>query len=217
MVDGALVGAGLAALVGTPHCAGMCGGFAAASARSAGDLAAWTAGRLTTYAALGALAGAFGAALPGPTWVAQAVSGVLLVGFAGRLAGVIPPLPIPQGRLTRLGGRLLRQPGVAARLAFGAVNGLLPCGLLYAALALPVSTGRADLGALAMLIFGLGTAPGLALGAWGLGAVARRVPWGRKALAALVLLSGVWALGTRQPAEEPGAPPPCHAPPPAAG
>ena len=52
-----LIGAAIASLVGTPHCLGMCGGFAAASAGSPAHLAAWHAGRLSTYAALGAVAG----------------------------------------------------------------------------------------------------------------------------------------------------------------
>lgn len=216
-MSGALLGAGAAALIGAPHCAGMCGGFAAASAPRPTDLAAWTAGRVLTYTALGALAGGAGAALPGPGWIAQAVSAVLLVWFAGRLAGLFPSLPLPAGRLTRLGGRLLRQPGLAARFGFGVVNGLLPCGLVYAALALPVASGSAARGALAMAVFGLGTAPGLALGAWGIGRLVSARPWGRKALALLVLLSGAWAIGARQPAASPDAPPPCHAPAPAAG
>lgn len=204
-----LLSALLAALAGAPHCAGMCGGFGLACARRPQDLLAWTAGRVGTYAALGALAGGLGGSLPGPGWVASLVSAGLLVWFAGRLADLIPALPTPASPLTGLGARLLRSPGLGARFGFGVVNGLLPCGLVYAALALPVSSGSAASGALVMAVFGLGTAPGLALGAWGLGALARRLPWGRRALAALVLVSGLYALNARRPVE-PDSPPACH-------
>ena len=63
----------------------------------------------------------------------------------------------------------------ASRYLFGMANGLLPCGLVYAALALPVALGSAPLGALAMVLFGLGTVPALATLAAGL---ARAAPAG---------------------------------------
>ena len=53
-------------------------------------------------------------------------------------------------------------------LLFGVVLGFLPCGLLYAALAVAASSAGALDGALAMLAFGLGTVPALmALGVFG--------------------------------------------------
>jgi hypothetical protein len=45
----------------------------------------------------------------------------------------------------------------------GVVNGLLPCGLVYAYLALAAGAGGSLRGALAMALFGLGTMPLLAL------------------------------------------------------
>ena len=41
----------------------------------------------------------------------------------------------------------------------GLLNGLLPCGLVYIALAGSIGTGNATLGALYMLLFGFGTMP----------------------------------------------------------
>ena len=65
----------------------MCGCFAVACGGSARQSFFWHAGRLTTYMVLGALAGAFGGAIPGPGWVAGAISTALIVWFALVLAG----------------------------------------------------------------------------------------------------------------------------------
>lgn len=88
----ALGGPLLAGLAGSPHCVGMCGGFAVAAAggpRGRASALAWSAGRLSTYAVLGALVGAFGGALPGPGWVGTAIAAAFLVYFAARLAGLV--------------------------------------------------------------------------------------------------------------------------------
>ena len=155
-----LGGALLAGLVGSPHCVGMCGGFAvAAGARGPAGALAWTLGRLSTYAALGALAGAAGQALPGPTWVGTVVAAGFLVWFAAKLAGLVGDVRFRVPLLAAAGRRLAGRADLPGRFAFGAVNGLLPCGLVYAALAFPVASGSAIAGAAAMVAFGLGTAP----------------------------------------------------------
>jgi hypothetical protein len=66
----------------------------------------------------------------------------------------------------------LQQGGWRGVVALGALNGLLPCGLVYSALLLAASTGEAGRGALGMALFGLGTFPALLtldLGAGALG------------------------------------------------
>ena len=118
----ALIGAVLvASLLGSLHCAGMCGALAAfavfpGSAQAIPDGAksrlprglllhlAYHGGRLATYAALGAAAGLLGSALDlggsfaGLQRVAGAAAGILLVAFGAaailRLAGVrVPAFP----------------------------------------------------------------------------------------------------------------------------
>ncbi|MCB9743091.1 MAG: sulfite exporter TauE/SafE family protein [Alphaproteobacteria bacterium] len=206
--------AALAGVAGTPHCIGMCGGFAVACGDRPSSAAAWHVGRLLTYAILGAGAGALGGSVPGPGWAGTFVAVVLLVWFSGRLAGVFPAAPIPTHRLVGAGGALLRQAGFTARFSFGLLNGLLPCGLVYAALALPVSSADPALGAALMLAFGLGTVPGLSVAMYGLRRFAIRSIWGRRALGLGVLALGVGALFIRMPAPDaaPGDPPPCHTP-----
>lgn len=219
--DAALLGALVAGLVGSPHCVAMCGGLAGAASGSPRFALAYHAGRLLTYAALGAAAAAAGRALPGPPWVPLGLAAIFLTFFALRLAGWSPPWPQPLGRashrLAALAARALRRGGPLGRLGFGAINGLLPCGLVYAALALPVATASPARGALAMLLFGAGTVPALATASSALSALARRSLATRRAMAALVFLAGVGSLVWRAPAlsAPPDAPalPPCHAQP----
>lgn len=217
-----LAAAFLAGLVGSPHCIGMCGGFAAAAGASGNaqdaragttredppralpvvqrplDEGGWHLGRLATYAVLGALAGAFGQLIPGPGWVPVALSGILMVGFAGVLAGLLPE---PRIRIPGLAGMAAgsgRRAGTAGRVLFGAATGLLPCGLVYAALAVPVASGSALVGALSMIAFGLGTAPALLLFTRGIRALALRELWLRRLMAAGVLVAGLVSVMLRQ-------------------
>src|ERR1051325_6069906 len=54
---------------------------------------------------------------------------------------------------------LLQRNSVASQAAMGALNGLLPCGLVYVAAAGATATGKALAGAAYMACFGLGTWP----------------------------------------------------------
>lgn len=190
--------AALAGLVGSPHCIGMCGGFAMACGTGPDRGFAWHLGRLATYAVLGAGAGFFGAAIPGPTWVAALVSAGLMVWFSLVLAGVVkePSLQIPG--VTRLATRAAQTPSVGSRFAFGMTTGLLPCGLVYAALAIPVASGSVAAGALAMVAFGAGTVPALAAVTLGARGLALRSLTVRRILAVGVLLAGLGSIGMRQ-------------------
>ncbi len=173
----------LAGVMGSPHCVGMCGGFAAACARPRGSILLWHAGRLTTYAAMGVVGGLAGSVIPGPRWVAIAVSLVLLVWFAASLAELVPQPKIRVPGLVRAGVTLARREGPWARYLFGVATGLLPCGMVYAALALAIAAGRPLPGAAAMVAFGLGTVPALTLLSAGVRRFAARGVWQRRALA----------------------------------
>jgi sulfite exporter TauE/SafE len=54
---------------------------------------------------------------------------------------------------------LLTSPNVSSVFVAGLLTGLLPCGLVYAYLALAASTGRMTTAAALMSLFGAGTAP----------------------------------------------------------
>lgn len=196
MIGSAFFGLLVAALIGTPHCLGMCGGLAVAGGGRGLEQAAWHLGRISTYATLGALAGALGHTLPGPQW-AGGVGMVLLVIFAAALAGFVPEPAVRWPGLAKLGAWLAQKRGLLARFGFGATTGLLPCGLLYTALAVPVGLADPLKGALGMALFGIGTVPAMVVATTGLRRVVAARPWARKLLAAGVLASGLWTLNMR--------------------
>ncbi len=195
---GFVTGALIAGLVGSPHCVGMCGGFASACATSGPNAAAYHTGRLLTYAALGALAGAFGDGVPLPADALTAVSVALTAWFSASLAGLVPsPAPTVPG-LVAAATRALQRGGLAGGLAFGALTGLLPCGLVYSALGLAIAAGAPGAGAAAMVAFGLGTVPLLAGAAAGLRRLTARSLAARRGLALLVFLAGLSSILSRQ-------------------
>lgn len=194
---GLLAGAWLAGLVGSPHCVAMCGGFASGCAAPGTRATAYHLGRLSTYALLGALAGSLGWALPGPTWVLTVASGLLTAWFAASLAGLVhaPKLALPGLTQTAMGA--LRQGGPWGAYLFGAATALLPCGLVYAALGVPVALAHPGWGALAMVAFGSGTVPLLAAASVGLRRIVASRLWARRLLGLVVLLSGWWSIAMR--------------------
>ena len=192
-----LLGAFTAGLLGSLHCIGMCGGFVIACGGKVTDSFIWHIGRLTTYAFLGALAGVFGSAIPGPSWIVGVVSSLMIVYFAAALAGLVPEPEVMIPGLKKATTSLAKNTGFAARYGFGMANGFLPCGLVYAALAIPVAIANPAWGALAMVAFGVGTAPALSAVALGLRKVAMRNLWVRRGLAAGILMAGLWSIGMR--------------------
>lgn len=155
-------------IAGSAHCAGMCGPLVIATsqvratvARPGLDRLAYQAGRLSTYALMGLVAGAIGL---GAGWAGiqrglSIVIGVLLLATlaAGglRWGWLIRRVE----RLKSGMGLLLARPGHRSMVAFGLLNGLLPCGLVYVALAGALALGDPVSGAGYMLVFGGGTLP----------------------------------------------------------
>jgi uncharacterized protein len=103
--------------------------------------------------------------------------------------------------------RALQQSGHGGVMLLGALNGLLPCGLVYSALLVTATTGGPLPGALGMVVFGLGTLPALLIVGMGAGALSPRVrqTLGRVAGVVIVLvgiqliLRGLAALGVVPP------------------
>ncbi len=198
-MTGYAVAISLLALAGAPHCLGMCGGFAAAAAEHPGGSSLYTLGRIGTYMVLGAIAGVAGRWIPGPSWVATTV-GAIWIGFmAASLGGWVPEPRIRLPGLALLATALRGRSGLFASFGLGVLNGLLPCGLLYGALALPVAARGALEGALLMGLFGIWTTLPLSLAASAFREVLRQRPRLRPWLALLVLVSGLAGLGMRAP------------------
>lgn len=157
-------------LVGSLHCAGMCGPLALALPQT-GDRpasffagrAAYNLGRIVTYCALGLVFGLIGKTLllAGiQRWVSIALGVALLIGlFASRKLALWRPITAVVDRVKSAMGALLRGRSFDALLVLGLLNGLLPCGLVYVACAGATATGGLFKGALYMLAFGAGTVP----------------------------------------------------------
>lgn len=187
----------LAGLVGSLHCIGMCGGFAVACGGRARDTFLWHTGRTTTYAILGGLAGTFGSLMPGPGWVVAVLSTLLIVWFAAGLAGLVPEPHLSVPGVEHLTTKLAGRTNTVARFGFGMATGLLPCGLVYASLGIPVAASDPLVGAVAMAAFGVGTMPALTAVAMGLRRIVMRNMALRRALAAGVLMAALWSIGMR--------------------
>lgn len=164
--------------MGSLHCIGMCGGLVSAVSMSRpqvwwSGLMLYQVGRVTTYALLGLLVGSAGVSLASIGGdllqrLLAVLAGALMILFALNLAGWLPdPLRravIWATRRTGL-GQLARSVANDARAggwyALGLANGLLPCGLVYAALSLVLAAGNAMTGLQMMVCFGLGTIPAM--------------------------------------------------------
>jgi sulfite exporter TauE/SafE len=173
----------LASLLGSLHCAGMCGVFAAVATSSLRPSPAerlrltvlYSGGRLASYIALGAVSGLagqvldIGAAASGFTNVAAIVAAtvVTLAGLshlAARAGARLPRVPVP-GPLLRFvgaGHRLVGDwPPAARALAIGLLTTLLPCHWLYTFALTSAGTADPVAGAAVMAFFWLGTLPAL--------------------------------------------------------
>lgn len=203
----------LIGLLGGTHCIGMCGGIV--SALSMGGPSrftlhlAYNAGRIASYTAAGAIAGALGGlslALSGQLplrIVLYVLANLMLVALGLYLIGITQTLAFTERlgkklwvHLQPLSKRYLPARTVAQAFPLGLLWGWLPCGLVYSALATALTSGSALNGAGLMLAFGLGTLPNLLLA--GLLAVRLRayaaLPVVRWLAGLLVLGFGVWGL-----------------------
>jgi sulfite exporter TauE/SafE len=206
-------------LVSSLHCVQMCGpivlsySVALSPAQSPSDgiartlllgHVAYNVGRILTYAALGAVAGLAGQTvglvgrLAGVSSALTIVGGVLMLIAGLVMFGVFPAAQVLGGRFFRIASGFLRplsslisSPSVGRRFLLGLALGLLPCGLIYAALLRALATGSALWGAATMAAFGAGTAGALlALGIFS--SVLRKGlnRWGTQLAAAGVMAMG---------------------------
>jgi uncharacterized protein len=163
-------------LVGSLHCIGMCGPIAIAlPVPNTSNLSFFTGrilynlGRVVTYAFLGAVLGLIGSkiALAGAQQVVSIVLGVVII-----IAVLLPQKyknyfaqhPLIQKLAHPLKsniGVLFSKGTFSAMFLIGILNGFLPCGLVYVALAGAIASGDAISGAAVMILFGLGTVPAM--------------------------------------------------------
>ena len=159
-------------LFGSLHCVAMCGPLVSALPLNSHSSAAavlqrilYQAGRITTYAILGLFLGWVGERFNLLGWQSgiSILTGSFLLllaffHFAGKSISYLNRL---QNKLVSpialLMGKILSK-SYGGFLA-GMLNGLIPCGMVYLALAGAINAGSLTNGATYMIFFGLGTTP----------------------------------------------------------
>ncbi len=177
-------------LIGSFHCIGMCGPIVVALPLKKHNLISkisgavlYNSGRVITYSVLGILFGLLG-------------QGIHMAGFqqwtsillgAAMIVSVLFPFffreKITLGNLfTGFSARLIvrlrklfTDRSYFSLLMIGLLNGLLPCGLVYVAIAGAISSGTVLTGALFMTLFGIGTIPLLLVATLASDAIGQRV------------------------------------------
>jgi sulfite exporter TauE/SafE len=182
----------VSSLAGSLHCVAMCGPLVGltAGARSLRLALVHASGRLTTYAALGALAGLVGGAvdlagrLAAAQHAASIVAGGVIVAWGARsiavslgwLRGWSAEATLWKRGLSQLRGRR----AVSRAWLVGVLTGFLPCGWLWAFVVSAAGTASAPAGAAVMAVFWLGTVPAmtgvLAFGGPVIDRIRRRLP-----------------------------------------
>src|SRR5678815_4044079 len=139
-------------LVGSLHCAGMCGPLvlalpATGGATSSGLLGRglYNLGRIITYCILGAVFGLIGhtLSLAGlQRWLSLGAGAAILIGLAASSRYALNT-PVTRGAAWLKSGfaKLLPKRTHVSIVFLGLLNGLLPCGLVYAACAGAVAAG----------------------------------------------------------------------------
>lgn len=203
-----LISAFVLGIMGSFHCAGMCGPIAIALPLQGNTIGGkilggslYNLGRTLTYGIMGAVFGLLG-------------QGVALIGFQQKVSVLMGSLMIISvffpalfrnqynlekswfsliGKLKNSIGKMISIRSFQSLFFVGMLNGLLPCGLVYMAIAGAIGTGSAGMGTLYMILFGLGTIPML-LGISLAGnlvslAIRRRI---NKVIPVLVVLVGIF-------------------------
>lgn len=200
-------------LLGSLHCAAMCGPLMLALPAPPGGLARFVAGRIiyqlgrvATYCLLGVVAGLVGksiflAGLQRSLSIGLGVA--ILLGFliSKKISLSAPVVQLVAVLKSAMSAQLQRR-GFRSLALLGLLNGLLPCGLVYVAMAGAVARGTLRDAIFFMAWFGLGTVPtmlGISLSGklfpLALRLKLRRaIPFGVCLLAGLLILRGL-ALG----------------------
>ncbi|QBR12739.1 sulfite exporter TauE/SafE family protein [Sphingobacterium sp. CZ-2] len=193
-------------LLGSIHCAVMCGPLLLAV--QAGQQVSWKTtfnkllyqfGRILTYGLLGLFLGLIGnvAAVQGWQQVFSLVTGLILfsIGLFYMFGKSSSQLAAFQTKaiqpFAKFMGKWLYRPG--GSFVAGVLNGVLPCGMVYMALASAVNADSMLNSFLFMILFGLGTLPLLLLFSFA-GNFPRRIfkKGFSSVLPVLFLLMGMW-------------------------
>jgi sulfite exporter TauE/SafE len=201
-------------LLGSLHCIGMCGPIAVAlpfSSESRTKMIVgrllYNAGRTLTYGLFGLVAGLLGEALRLTDYqqalsIAAGVIILIMIILPSKLMRRILPTRVSQfvyARLDRAWAKLTGKRSTSSLFLIGILNGFLPCGLVYLALAGALGSASILSSVMYMVLFGIGTTPvmfatsivGPVLGVKARRSLQRLIPVGATVLALLLILRGM--------------------------
>lgn len=216
-----LISVFVASLLGSVHCAGMCGPLAACAGacnstglgRRVRTIGTYQLGRLTTYLIIGAIAGMLGGGLNlggqvlgfqrAAVWIAGSM--LILVGvfeLVRRLGGWTPQFHLPPRllqKLAKLNRAATKLPPLWRALTIGLLTGLMPCGWLYAFALSAAATAQPVTGMMVMGAFWAGAVPMLVAISWSSSAILskllQRFPY---ATAIVLIAAGLMTITYRQ-------------------
>lgn len=205
----------------TLHCWGMCGGIVTALSMTvpgnirenrrqfSSIVLAYNSGRILTYSLMGLIAGLLGSTIAGTLFIEsgqrylQGIAGIVLVGIGLNMSGYLPRVKNLEslgyriwGYVRPAGRMFLPLDNMLRSLAMGMVWGLLPCALVYSVLLISITSANYFDGGLIMLVFGLGTLPGMLIAGYFGGQISRsdHARSLRYLAAACVIVLGVYML-----------------------
>jgi len=177
-------------LIGSFHCIGMCGPIVVALPLKKHNLISkitgailYNSGRVLTYSILGILFGLLGrgihmAGFQQWTSILLGITMIISVLFPFVFREKITIAGLFSGFAARLIlklKKLFTDRSYFSLLMIGLLNGLLPCGLVYVAIAGAINSGNILSGALFMMLFGIGTIPLLLIATLASDAIGQRV------------------------------------------
>ncbi len=169
-----LVSAFLLGIGGSMHCLGMCGPlvlavpFPAANAGRKGlATAIYYLAKCLAYGSMGILMGLLGKGISLVNWqqglsIAAGIL-ILLMAFVPAITRRLKGHFLFRKEFGDLFARIQARPRLHYYFVMGYLNGFLPCGLVFTALAASTVTAAPLAGFLFMFLFGLGTTPALAI------------------------------------------------------
>lgn len=164
----------LVGLLGSFHCIGMCGPIALAlpihkqkQFQKIASILSYNLGRVLTYAIIGLLFGIVGKTLFIGKYqqlfsiaIGMLLLLILFVPYFGKKIGSKKNLWSYQLKIQKKLSMLFsREKNILNLFIIGVLNGLLPCGLIYMAVAGALSTGNIQHAILFMFFFGIATIP----------------------------------------------------------
>ncbi|SFD33579.1 hypothetical protein SAMN05518672_1011687 [Chitinophaga sp. CF118] len=166
--------------IGSFHCIGMCGPIALTlpvqhldGNRKMAGILLYNSGRISAYSGIGIASGWLGKQfyIGGlQQWLSITLGcGLLLViilQYGGRNTLFHFNTGIYGTHIKIILGKLLRKQQLRTLFSIGFFNGMLPCGLVYFAVAGAIATGSIWQGALFMCAFGAGTLPAMVTITW---------------------------------------------------